>query len=153
MDQSSGLVVLERDRVASRSVIIVNDPAYGQRIANLSGARYDSRDMNIARVKNDEFMGGVLYQEYNGHSVWMHMAGNKGWVSREMIVAAFHFPFVTLGCKKVFGRVPEWKLDALRYNLRNGFKVETLVEDVYKEGGVFLISMTRDECRWVNPNE
>lgn len=154
MDQSVGDVLLERPRLASRSVIVLNDPDHGRMVANIANTVYQPGDKVLARTVDDQFVGGVLYQEYTGRSVWMHMGSvKKGWCTREMLISIFHFPFVGLRCYKLFAKVPEWKMDALRYNLRVGFKVETFVEDVYNEGGVFLISMTRPECKWVNPDE
>lgn len=155
MDQSNENAVLERPGVAGRSVIIVNDPDSGLAIATKAETRFDPRkDKSIARFVDGELTGGVIYVNYTGASAFLHMAGLKtGWCTKQMLVSIFHFPFVTLGCKKLFAQVPQWKTEALNYDLRVGFKVETFVEDVYNEGGVFLLSMLRSECRWVDPSE
>ena len=155
MDQSVGDEVLERPRVARRSVIIADDPEAGLAIATRAETRFDPRrDRSIVRYVDGKLAGGVIYVNYTGASAFLHMAGFvPGWCTKELLVSIFHFPFVTLRCGKLFAQVPQWKTDALNYDLRVGFKVETFIEGVYKEGGVFLLSMLREECRWVDPNE
>ena len=103
----------------------------------------------------DQLKGGVLFTNYRVGSVAIHMAGfRKNWVSKAMLYLAFHFPFQQLKVKKLFGTVPERNVAARNSNLRLGFKVEYMTEDVYAHedgvNGMYLMSMTKAECRWLD---
>jgi RimJ/RimL family protein N-acetyltransferase len=133
-------------------LIVINDFAHADRIAAAAGAVFNTRyDQCISRVDEDgELLGGVIYQNYTGNSVFLHMAGfAKNWCQRDMLWAIFQYPFEQLGCVKVFGQTPQSNRRSLDIQIRLGFKVEMLIEDVYKDEGVFLTSMYRDECRWL----
>jgi hypothetical protein len=104
---------------------------------------------------NDWLKGGVLFTNYRGGSVHIHMAGFcKNWVSKAMVYLAFDYPFNQLKVKKLFGQVPERNVVARNNDLHLGFKIEYLAEDVfdYPDGvnGMYLLSMSREECRWLD---
>lgn len=81
----------------------------------------------------------------------MHVAAFRPrWINRDLLWAAFHYPFVQLGVKKVFGQVPEDNTKALELNRNLGFKEETRIADVYPEGDMVLMSMYKADCRWLS---
>lgn len=67
---------------------------------------------------------------------------------------AFDYPFRQLKVKKVFGLVPERNHLARNFNLKLGFKIEYMAEGVFSHmdgvNGMYLMSMTKDECRWLD---
>ena len=108
-------------------------------------------------TESDQLKGGVLFTDYwgNGGSCQIHMAGfRKNWVSKSMLYLAFHYPFQQLGVKKLFGLVPERNHVARNSNLRLGFIVEYLAEDVFNHAdgvnGMYLMSMRKEACKWLN---
>lgn len=109
-------------------------------------------DVCLSRINSeDELLGGVVFTAYTGASIHMHMAGFRDhWANRDMIWCAFHYPFVQLKCKKVFAQVPETNTKALAIDLKLGFKIVTKIDDVYPDGGVYVLSMGRDECKWLS---
>jgi RimJ/RimL family protein N-acetyltransferase len=108
----------------------------------------------IARYnERDQLMGGVLFTEFRGGSVAIHMAGfNPHWVNRAMIYLAFDYPFKQLQVKKLIGLVPESNVRARNANLKLGFKIEHLITDIYNGSvnGMYIMSMLKDECRWLD---
>ena len=103
----------------------------------------------------DQLKGGVLFTNYRVGSIAIHMAGfRKNWVSKAMLYLAFHFPFRQLKVKKLFGTVPERNIEARNNDLKLGFKIEYMVESVYgyedNVNGMYLMSMTEAECKWLN---
>jgi hypothetical protein len=62
---------------------------------------------------------------------------------------AFHYPFVQLGVKKLFGQVGIHKPEILKIDIQLGFKIEAVIKDVYPEGDMALLSMYKDDCRWL----
>jgi RimJ/RimL family protein N-acetyltransferase len=108
----------------------------------------------IARYsETDRLLGGVLFTEYRGGSVAIHMAGfDPHWVNRAMIYLAFDYPFNQLKVKKLIGLVPESNVRARNANLKLGFRIEYLIDDVYNGpvNGMYIMSMLRDACKWLD---
>jgi len=109
-------------------------------------------DMVLSRVDGeDELLGGVIYTAFTGVSIHLHMAGFKDhWANRDLIWAIFDYPFNQLKCKKVFAQVPETNTKALEIDLKLGFKIVTKIDDVYPDGGVYVLSMSRGDCKWLS---
>lgn len=93
----------------------------------------------------------VVYDNYEaGGSVQMHTAiTDPKYVTRRAISAVFEYPFYQLGVKKVLGFVNSENLKALSLDLRLGFEVEAIVNDVYERGDLYILSMTQEQCRWL----
>ena len=60
---------------------------------------------------------------------------NKHAVSKAMMYLAFDYPFRQLKVKKIFGLVPERNHQARKFNLKLGFKIEYLADDVFNHDG------------------
>jgi RimJ/RimL family protein N-acetyltransferase len=132
-------------------MIRFNDPHDAYAIAQSAGAVFNSSvDQCIARVEDGKLMGGVLYQRYTGASIGVHIASfNPFWVNRDMLWVCFHYPFVQLGVSRVFGQVRESNPDTLAFDLKLGFNIVTKLDGVFPDGGVYIVRMDRDECRWL----
>jgi hypothetical protein len=123
----------------------------GMQIAARAGAVYNPAcDRCVARIEKGALYGGVIYQAYTGASMSIHMAGFRpNWCNRDMVWVAFHYPFVQLGVKKLFGQVGIHKPEILKIDIQLGFKIEAVIKDVYPEGDMALLSMYKDDCRWL----
>lgn len=93
----------------------------------------------------------VIYDHYEeGGSIQMHMAiDNPKYVTRQAISACFEYPFYQLGVKKVLGIVNSTNHRALSFDMRVGFTVEAIISDAYDMGSMYILSMKRDQCRWL----
>ena len=129
------------------------DPRYGHLIADRAGVQFNEAvDPAISRLNAEgELRGGVVFNGFNpGGSIQVHMAGSDPyWVNRDMLWLVFDYAFVKLGVKKLFAPVPSWNAAALEINRRLGFKEETRVADVFADGDLVVLSMRREECRWL----
>ena len=96
-----------------------------------------------------KIMGVVGFDGYNGASVMMHVAGEGNWINREMLRACFDYPYNIMRCKVVLGMVPSGNVQAMKLNLHLGFKVVAELRDAHPDGSAWIISMYRDECRWL----
>lgn len=93
----------------------------------------------------------VVYDHYepNG-SIQLHIAiDNPKYVTRRAIQAVFEYPFCQLGVKKVLGIVNSTNEAALTFDMRLGFTVEAIISDAYDMGSMYILSMTREQCRWL----
>lgn len=108
-------------------------------------------DVSFSRWKNDDLLAVVMYQRYTPlTAVTMHVIGyTPNWLSRDFIWICFHYPFMQLGCERVFGLVHSENAAALRFDTKLGFKVETRVRKVYPDGDQIILVMERAECRWL----
>lgn len=134
-------------------MIVCSNPEHAARICDAAQIVYNPyADQVIARVENDKLYGGVVFQNYTGRggSIQMHMAGFvPNWANRDMIWAAFDYPFNQLGCKKVFGPVRASQTETVEIDRRLGFEVEAIIEGVFPDEACFVLALAREDCRWL----
>lgn len=96
--------------------------------------------------------GAVVYHEYSGASVRVHVAsdGSRRWVTREWLHVIFMYAFDQLKVKRITGMVPEANTAALNFDKSVGFVEEARMKDADPGGDVIILKMTRDMCRWIN---
>lgn len=134
-------------------MIIMNDEAIGHAVAAaVDGSFAPGRDRVIARVERGVVLAGVIYQQYTGRSVQMHVAAwHPNWLSRDFLWVLFNYPFEQLGCKVVIAAVATSNFRAMKLDLKLGFKAQITIPDVFDDGaGITMMTMRRDECRWLN---
>jgi hypothetical protein len=131
--------------------IVINGEGHGERIADASGVTFNPAvDQCIARVRNGELLGGVILNGYTKASINTHMAGFiDNFASREFIQSVFHYCFEQLKVRKVFGQVPSSNTKALQIDLKLGFLPVHRVKDVFEDGDLLVLEMTREDCRWL----
>jgi len=132
-------------------MIVFNNKDHGRFIAKSAGCNFNPEcDVVISRWADGVLLGGVIYQNFTHESIAMHVAGfRKDWVTRDLIWVCFHYPFVQLGVKRIFGQVPETNTKALEFDLRFGFKILTKIDGVFSDGGVIVLVLEREDCRWL----
>lgn len=105
----------------------------------------------IGWEEGGELRAGVLYDQYNGRSICMHVAsdGSRRWMTREYLAYVFSYPFRQLKVKKILGLVDSTNENALSFDKALGFKVEHVIEDAGKTGSLVILSMSEADCRWL----
>jgi len=118
------------------------------------GIPYSTDLMCLGRVKDDRLIAVVGYNNFTGTSCHMHMAGDDSrWMNKRFIYEAFRYPFQTLDLTMVFGIVPSGNIRALGIDLKLGFRELIFIPGAHPDGGIHILQMTRDECRWLRkPN-
>lgn len=105
----------------------------------------------IAMVEDGIPLGVVLYDDFNGANINMHVAGITGrWLSKTFLWMAFDYPFNQLGCRRVTGLVPSSNADARRFDEHLGFRLEATLKDAHPDGDLLVYAMHREDCRWLN---
>jgi len=132
-------------------MIEFNNIEHGYRIANAAGCIFNpAADRVISVTSEGNLLGGNIFTGYTGASIHTHTAGfAKNWANRDFLWAIFDYPFNQLGCKKVFGQVPEYNTKALEIDLKLGFKIEAKIDDVFPDGACLVLSLAREDCRWL----
>lgn len=104
----------------------------------------------IGNEFDGQLRGVVGYDNYNGASVMMHVAGEGNWFTKDMLHAVFDYPFNVMEVNMVIGLVPSGNTDAIRFNKHIGFKLEYTIKGAHPDGALLIMSMTREECRFLN---
>lgn len=92
-----------------------------------------------------------MFESYNQANVNMHIASVQGkrWLTREYLWYCFHYPFVTLGCKRVTGIVPSSNHQARKFDENLGFTLEATLKEAHPDGDLLVYVMTKQQCRWL----
>ena len=107
-------------------------------------------DVSFSRWKDDDLYGAVMYQRFTHTAICVHVIGfMDNWISRDFIWLSFHYPFVQLHCERIFSLVHSGNQEAIRFNLKMGFKIETRIRNVYPDGDQIVLVMERADCRWL----
>lgn len=133
-------------------MIEFGNTAHGAAIAAAIPRRFNPAcDRVISNVaETGELLGGVIYDGYTQNCIFMHQAGfHPRWMTRELLWIVFDYPFNKLGCAKVCGTIPSDAVELLEFNRRLGFKVETKITDAYPSADMLILSMRREDCRWL----
>lgn len=136
--------------------IRLNDPDDGDWIMTHVGGAFDSaRDRCIANTRDGDIVGGFAFQNFTGvhGSIVAHMAGEDArWCSRDLLWMCFDYCFNQLGVHKIIAPVPGFAITALIQNTRAGYVPEAMIEHAFPDGShLVMLSMTRDQCRWLKP--
>lgn len=133
-------------------MIVFNNITHGRLIAAAIPITYNAdTDPVISNCRGERLLGGVIFREYTGSCIFMSQAGfDRHWMTRDMGWVVSDYAFNQLNCKKICGTVSTANKDLLAINLRLGFRVEALITDAYPDGDMAVLSMTREECRWLN---
>lgn len=127
---------------------IVFGQAVGRWVEKHGGGYYREGTQAIGLRSGDEIIAGVLYDYFNGASVYMHVA-IEGRITREYLRVCFDYPFNQLGCSVVIGLVPEGNAKARRFDEHLGFRLTAKIEKGDPSGALLIYTMHREDCRYV----
>lgn len=133
--------------------IRINAPGAGDWImAQTGGVFRPELDHSIATFNGDEMLGGFVFTQYLGNAIAVHDWGDApGWCTRDLLWMVFHYAFRQLKCHKLIAPTPSDNRHALALNLRAGFKLETVIRDVFRPGcHLMILTMVATECRWLD---
>ena len=107
--------------------------------------------IEVAENGSERQIAGVLFNEFNGASIQMHVAAEPGarWACKEFISFSFRYPFFQCGVTKVLGYVGGKNLQAQAFDRHLGFVEEVRIEGAHKDGELIIFSMTKDQCKWL----
>lgn len=104
----------------------------------------------IGLESDGDLVSGVVYNLYSGSNIAMHVAGvGPHWLSRSYLRAAFRYPFVQLGCRRVTGLVPASNAAARRFDEHIGFQREGLMRHALPDDDIIVYGLLREDCRWL----
>ncbi len=133
-------------------MIEFNNVVHGFKIAAAIPRPYNpATDIVISHVTSiGNVLGGVIYEGFTGGCIFMHQAGfHKRWLGGNMLWIVFDYPFNQLRVNKVAGTINSKNKELLDFNMRLGFKEEARIRGAYPDGDLLVLTMPREECRWL----
>lgn len=131
-------------------MIVIGEPVCFWTAERTGGDYHAGSGQGIGWERDGKLIAGVLYDNFNGRSVQMHVAAEgKHWLVREYLRTCFDYPFNQLKVNKVIGLVDSTNLDALRFDRHLGFVDEHVIKDAGKYGDLHILTMTREQCRFL----
>lgn len=110
----------------------------------------------IGRVSADpvRLRGVIGYNGFVGNTCCIHVAGVDNWLNRDLLWAAFHYPFVQCGMEHLIGMVAADNLKAIRLNRHLGFEVLHRLRNGWAKGiDLIVMRMMKNQCRWLKLKE
>jgi RimJ/RimL family protein N-acetyltransferase len=130
--------------------IVINDPLHKDALAYQVGN--PPVRISICRVSDNKLRGGIVYSDFHqGESIEMHVGGfDPFWLNRDLLFAAFGYPFLQLGVKRVFARMSEGNPRVLALTENVGFRRIARIEGVYRGGFAQIVArLDREDCRFL----
>lgn len=129
----------------------INNHGHAAQIARASGYSFNyDTDQCISRTENKRLLGGVIYTDYLGYSIAMHMASfDPRCINRSFLWLVYHYPFEQLGVENIFGVIKDSNKKALELCRKMGFNEVTRLSGFYKDEQLVFLRMNRNACRWL----
>lgn len=106
----------------------------------------------IGLEKDGDLKAGVVYNGHvEGNSIQMHVAAVPGrrWLTRSFLRAAFRYPFLQLGLRRVTLLIPARNIPSRRFAQGLGFQLEGIArEGASPTEDLCIYGMLARECRW-----
>jgi RimJ/RimL family protein N-acetyltransferase len=115
------------------------------------GVKFRTDAYCIGLERDGEVCAVVVFDGFSECDCNIHIAsdGTKRWMSRDLLLAAFAYPFVQLGLRRVTGLVPAKNSEALRFDQHLGFIIEGRCHDALPDDDLMVLGMTRSRCRFI----
>lgn len=109
----------------------------------------------IGVARGDELIGGCLFTNFvryeDGGAIQVWAAGEPGqWVSRRIISAMLGYPFVQLGCHRIWAMVAKRNRPSRKLLTDLGFRLEGVARQHFgRKKDAMSYGMLREECKWI----
>ncbi|AOJ09664.1 GNAT family N-acetyltransferase [Burkholderia mayonis] len=112
--------------------------------------RMDARA--IGQERNGVLNAVVVFDGFTSVDANMHIAsdGSSRWLTRELLTAAFAYPFLQCNLQRLTGLVPAKNIAALRFDEHIGFRREGYHPRAAPDGGdIVSLGMLKEWCRFI----
>jgi RimJ/RimL family protein N-acetyltransferase len=104
----------------------------------------------IGLVDADRIWAAVVYTDYSGFNICMHVASEgKQWMTRGFLFAVFDYPFNQLRVDRVTAFVASRNKASRHFCERIGFQVEGRLREAHHGDDLIAYGMLKRECRWI----
>lgn len=111
----------------------------------------------IGLIDGHELICGVVYTEFGrdaqrkAHSMQLSIASTTPkWANRQTLHTFFAYPFLQLGCRRIWTQCSAENEQVISFNERLGFTAEGIHREAWPLGGDAISwGMLKDECKWL----
>ena len=104
----------------------------------------------IGSIIGGRIRGTVGFDSYNGASLRMHNAGESGWLTRSLLKNSFEYAFDVCKVNVVLVEIASSNFGSIRFCAHLGFKIVAAIPGAHPEGALWIMSMERRECKYLN---
>lgn len=128
------------------------DEFIGEWISEKVDANWTEGDVCFGVVKDGKLIGGAMVSEWNGQNATLHQRIDSPYgMTKRLLYTTFKYAFETLGAARVSGFVRSGNRQAIKLNLKLGFKIEAVLHKFMPgQDDLVVMSMWRDECRFLH---
>src|SRR5690349_22126724 len=109
-------------------------------IAERTGIMWTPDFQALGRVVDGKLVGVIAFNNFNGASCHIHMAGDGGrWMNRALLETAARYVFIERKLEMMFGLVPSGNKAALEQDLRMGFTELITVPGAHPDGALHIL--------------
>ena len=136
-----------------RRVITDNQTHLRAWITGVLGMKFSDYATFIGQEIDGEIKAVVAYDNIMDKSCMMHIAAIvPNWISKDLLWAAFDYPFNKLKVKVILASVASTNEEALKLDRHLGFVDKAYIEDAHTDGDLVILAMRRENCRWLDIN-
>jgi len=103
-------------------------------------------------VKDGKIVAGVMYEEFTEASIHATIVIEEP-MTKGFVHKIFDYPFNQLGVDKVIVQANTSNAESVSLAKRLGFTEEGTIKGAYLDGDRIILTMTKDECRWLKELE
>jgi len=135
-----------------RQVTTENQRYMGDWLVRMMNHPLPEETVCIGQEIDGNLVAVVGYCSFMPNACQMHIAAvdEVNWMSRDLLWAAFDYPFNKLGVKVILGQICGSNEDAIRLNRHLGFKVVAEIPNAHMDGDLVIMAMKKEECRFLN---
>lgn len=113
--------------------------------------QFRSDAYTIGLERNGEIVAVVIYDNFSECNANMHIAsdGTGLWMTKELLLTAFAYPFVQLGLKRLTSLIAAKNEKSLKLNDNIGFKREGFHPQSMKNDDMVSLGLLRSDCRFI----
>jgi len=136
-----------------RRVTTENQPLLAEVLARTTHCNYPSNLQCIGQEVDGEIIAVIGYSNFLPKACEIHVGSICGnWATKDLLWAAFDYPFNKLEVKVILGQVCGDNKEAIRLNRHLGFEIVAEIPDAHQFGDLVIMAMKREQCRWLNIN-
>ena len=135
-----------------RTVTTENQQYMGDWLVRMMNYPLPQETVCIGQEIDGVLVAVVGFCSFMPNACQMHIAAvdEVNWMSRDLLWAAFDYPFNKLGVSVILGQICANNTDALRLNRHLGFKVVAKIPDAHMDGDLVIMAMRKEDCRWLD---
>jgi RimJ/RimL family protein N-acetyltransferase len=135
-------------------------PVYGKDefvaawVAGQLGAEPYDRYRAIGIADGKRLIGGIVYDNYNGHKMEITLATTSPrWGTRRILYTMFSYPFLQIGVGRLVAETAVSNDAINRVIERMGFTFEGIARAGRRTEDARIYSMLPHECKWIRDDE